>query len=85
MSALGMSPRAHVLNDEANDLFGEILHGRATVEQIARFERAVAELQDELCAGTDYLYPTVTIDAANLEAWEESRARDFDVTDEIPF
>jgi hypothetical protein len=69
MSASGMSPKANALNDEANDLFGEILHGRATVEQIARFKQVVAALQDEL--GSDDALVSINHEA--LEAWEQSQ------------
>lgn len=34
---------------------------------------------------TDAIVGPLHIDAQQLDAWEESRARDFDVTDEIPY
>lgn len=77
--------RADDLNDRANFLFGKTLLGRTDTGDIAEMERSARALQDELCASTDSLYPTISIDTANLEAWEESRARDFDVTDDVPF
>lgn len=94
-----MTPDIKALNDEANDLFGEILHGRATVEQIARFELVVAGLQEALtstervtCAddgcesyGGAVCCNDITIDREALDQWYDSRARDFDVIDDVPF
>ena len=55
--------RAMTLNDEANDLFGEILHGRASLDDIAKFEQTVAALQAEL-----------TIDSQACDQWLDSHS-----------
>jgi hypothetical protein len=75
----------------AQDLFGFMLLDRADAADVAEFNRSVSRLQSALCADqwpqedTDAIVGPVQIDHANLDAWCESRSRDFDVTDEVPF
>ena len=77
--------RADLLNDRSNDFVGFFLHGIGDTGDVAEAERTWRAFQDELCASTDHLFPNVSIDLEELERWEHSRARDFDVTDEVPF
>lgn len=71
---LRSTARIDELNEEANSLFGEILHGRATLEQIATFERVRLLLQAELVGEGDLL----SIDPQASDAWYDSNAaRDY--------
>lgn len=73
MSATDMTPRGHTLNDRSNDFFGFFLHGLGDTADVAEANRTYREFQDELCASTDHLYPTVQIDHQRLEEWYESQ------------
>ena len=66
--------RADELNTRSNDFVGFFLHGLGDTGDCAEAERTYREFQDELCASTDHLYPTVQLDPEAIEAWYESQS-----------
>ncbi len=69
-----LTERAATLNDRANDFVGFFLHDLGDTGDCAEAERTYRAFQDELCACTDYLYPTVQLDPEAIEAWYESQS-----------
>lgn len=70
MTALRSTDRIHALNARANDIFGEILHGRADAADCAEFERVRLALQAAL-VGDDEL---TSIDHAGVDQWLNSHS-----------
>lgn len=68
-----LTERQAILNDRANDYVGFFLHGLGDSGDCIEAERTYREFQNELCASTDHLYPTVEIDAEALEAWYQGQ------------
>ena len=64
------SERIHALNNRANDIFGEILHGRADADDIAEYERVRLALQAAL-VGDDEL---TSIDHVGIDQWLNSHS-----------